>query len=139
MSSYRKEIPMFKRIAICLALSLVAVFTTAAASASPGDPGIRHSVFMAGSVIEASAKEVNLCIGTPEGAQVGAQLDVVRVTRDPGVNPKQGARFRWEKVGTIRIDAIVDEHFARATVVSGRVKKGDIAQLGEAAGKGPKS
>lgn len=111
--------------------ALVAQGSLVAAS----NPGIRHTVFMAGSVIESSADGVYLCIGTSEGAQVGQQLEVVRLTRDTGINPKQGAHFKREKVGTVRIDAIVDEHFAQATVVSGHAEKGDIVRLAEAGEK----
>jgi len=131
---------MSKRIVITL-ITLVLSFAVLAAAAAPaaaGDPGIRHSVFMAGSVIEASAAGVYLCIGTPEGASVGQRLDVVRVHRDPAINPKQGAHFRWEKVGAVRIDAIVEEHFATATVTSGKVRKGDIVRLLDPAGEAKK-
>ena len=85
---------------------------------------------MAGSVIEASAEGIYLCIGTAEGAKPGQVLNVVRVTRDRG-NPKQGVRFHREKVGKVKVDAIVDEHFAQATVVDGKVEKGDIVRLAD--------
>ncbi len=123
---------MSKRSSLAITLVLAAAVASGAIWAAPNAPGIRHTVFMAGSVIESSADGVYLCIGTSEGAQVGQQLEVVRLTRDTGINPKQGARFKREKVGTVRIDAIVDEHFARATVVSGQAEKGDIVRLMEA-------
>ena len=116
------------------AVALLVLVVTLAAGTSPAagsDPGMRHTVFMAGSVIEASAEGIYLCIGTPEGAAVGQQLDVVRLTRDKGGNPKQGARFKREKVGAVRIDAIVDEHFAQATLLSGGAERGDIVRLEE--------
>ena len=84
------------------------------------NPGIRHTVFMAGSVIEASAEGTYLCIGTTDGAEPGQVLDVVRMTRNRSGNPKQGVRFHRERVGKVRVDAIVDERFAQATVVNGR-------------------
>ncbi|HBL26597.1 MAG TPA: hypothetical protein DD490_07170 [Acidobacteria bacterium] len=106
----------------------------AAPGAAAEDPGIRHTFFMAGSIIEASAEGIYLCIGSPDGARVGQQLDVVRITRVPSHGPKQqGARFKREKIGTVRIDAIVDEHFAQATVTSGRAEKGDIVRLADPA------
>jgi hypothetical protein len=114
---------------------LFAVLVAQGSLAAASNPGVRHSVFMAGSVIESSVDGVYLCIGTSEGAQVGQQLDVVRLTRDTGINPKQGARFKRQKVGTVRIDAIVDEHFAQATVISGQAEKGDIVRLAEAGEK----
>lgn len=86
---------------------------------------------MAGSVLESTETEIYLCIGTSEGAEVGQELDVVRVTRDTSTNPKHGLRFKHRKVGTVRIDAIVDEHFAKATVVGGEGEKGDIVRLSD--------
>jgi hypothetical protein len=86
---------------------------------------------MAGSVIESSAEGIYLCIGTAEGAAPGQVLDVVRVTRVRSGNPKQGVRFHREKVGKVKVDAIVDEHFAQATVVDGKVEKGDIVRLAD--------
>jgi hypothetical protein len=58
-------------------------------------------------------------------------LDVVRVTRVRSGNPKQGVRFHREKVGKVKVDAIVDEHFAQATVLDGKVEKGDIVRLAD--------
>ncbi|MFN7943134.1 MAG: hypothetical protein U0X73_16195 [Thermoanaerobaculia bacterium] len=109
--------------AFLITLSALAVGPAAGAE----NPGIRHTVFMAGSIIEASAEGIYLCIGTADGAEPGQVLDVVRLTRSG--NPKQGVRFRREKVGKVRIDAIVDEHFAQATVLDGKVEKGDIVRL----------
>lgn len=96
-----------------------------------GEPGIRHTVFMAGSVIEASADGIYLCIGTADGTKPGQVLNVVRLTRDRRGNPKQGVRIDRERVGTVKIDAIVDEHFAQAMVLDGKVEKGDIVRLGD--------
>ena len=111
--------------AFLITLSAFAVGPAAGAE----NPGIRHKVFMAGSILEASAEGIYLCIGTADGATPGQVLDVVRVTRDRGSNPKQGIRFHREKVGEIKVDAIVDEHFAQATVLDGKVEKGDIVRL----------
>ena len=121
---------MTKTSKLALVASLIAVSTLLAVPAARADdPGIRHTVFMAGSVIEASAEGIYLCIGTADGAEPGQVLDVVRVTRDRSVNPKQGVRFHREKVGKVKIDAIVEEHFAQATVLDGKVEKGDIVRL----------
>ncbi|MEP7012600.1 MAG: hypothetical protein ABJC13_19940 [Acidobacteriota bacterium] len=119
---------MSQRILPILLIAVAALATPVVATGA-GEPGIWHSVFMAGSVIESSSEGVYLCIGTPDGAKVGQALEVVRMIRDPGVNPKQGARFHPERVGSVRIDSIVDEHFAKATVTSGKARKGDIVRL----------
>ncbi len=113
--------------AFLIAFSALAVTPAARAES----PGIRHTVFMAGSVIEASAEGIYLCIGTADGAEPGQVLNVVRMTRNRSGNPKQGVRFHRERVGKVRVDAIVDEHFAQATVVDGKVEKGDIVRLAD--------
>lgn len=113
-------------------LAFVAAMFVATQSASAASPGIRHTVFMAGNVIESSTEGIYLCIGKPEGAEVGQVLDVVRLVRNRSVNPKNGLRFTHKKVGTVRIEAIVDEHFAQATVIEGFAAKRDVVRLSEA-------
>ena len=121
---------MTKISKLAFAAALLAVSTLLAVSSARAEsPGIRHTVFMAGSVIEASDEGIYLCIGTAEGAAPGQVLDVVRVTRVRSGNPKQGIRFHREKVGKVKVEAIVDEHFAQATVLDGKVEKGDIVRL----------
>lgn len=114
------------------AASVLAASTLLVVPAAPaGEPGIRHTVFMAGRVIEASADAIYLCIGTADGARPGQVLDVVRVTRDSRANARQGVRIHREKVGTVKVDAVVDEHFAQAMVLDGEVAAGDIVGLGD--------
>lgn len=122
------------RVICSLLFAFALAFAAGASQAAGNDPGLRHTYFMAGSVIESSGQSVYLCIGSPDGAKVGETLDVIRVTRDHTVNPKQGnERFQHAKVGTVRIDAIVDEHYAKATAITGVAEKGDIVQLSETA------
>lgn len=116
---------------ILMIVALLATFALGPGAAAAGEPGLRHRFFMAGSVIEASAESVYLCIGTAEGAKVGQVLEVVRIRRDRTVNAKHGVRFRRHDVATVKIESIVDEHFARASVVTGRAKKGDIVRLAD--------
>jgi hypothetical protein len=93
-------------------------------------PGLLHEVVMKGSIIEASPETgIYLCIGTADGAEVGQELNVVRITRERAPNPKQGLRFRRESVGRVRIERIVDEHFAEASLVRGSAKQGDQVEL----------
>jgi hypothetical protein len=46
-----------------------------------------------------------------------------------GQGTKGTPAFRREDVGSIRINAIIDDHFATATVVKGDVAKNDIVEL----------
>lgn len=89
--------------------------------------GISHSFIMRGSVVEVTDGKPTICVGKADGATVGQTLDVIRMTALPGA--RGGSGFRRENIGQIRISAIVDDHFATATVVKGDVEKHDIVEL----------
>lgn len=115
--------------AVASVLSLLFVLAPRTAGA---EGGAFHRYIMRGAVVESSKDGVYLCIGTADNAQVGEELAVVRVKRvTRGSARGQAPRFERESVGKIRIDAIVDQHYARATVLSGNVRKHDIAELAE--------
>ncbi len=86
---------------------------------------VYHGVLMKGSIIEASDSEVYLCIGSKDGASVGQELDVYKIVRVIQTR----SDFRRELAGKVKITEIVDEHFAKATVISGKAEKGDIVEL----------
>jgi len=80
---------------------------------------------MKGTIIEASGSEVYLCIGSRDGASVGQELDVYEIIQTkPTPTP-----FRRVLVGKVKIIEIIDEHFAKAKVVSGKAEKDDIVEL----------
>jgi len=86
-----------------------------------------HGFIMRGSVVEVFDSEVYLCIGSADGATVGQELNVHRISQT-SANPKTPVFVRHD-VGKVKITAIVDEHFARAAVLSGKVEKNDIVEL----------
>ena len=65
-----------KRV-LLVALMMVGLFmlTSCAAIKKP-----YHSVFMKGSIIEITDTGVYLCIGSKDGASVGQELDVYKIT-----------------------------------------------------------
>ena len=84
-----------------------------------------HRYVMKGSIIKASDSEVYLCIGSKDGASVGQELDVYEIIETkPTPTP-----FRRVIVGRVKITEIVDEHFAKATVIAGKADKNDIVEL----------
>jgi hypothetical protein len=106
---------------------------TSLSSAADPHPGIWHRHFMAGRILESTAGGVYLCIGSADGAIAGQRLEVVRTVRGH-TGPKQvGPSTRRQEVGEVRIDQVVDGHFARATVISGRPRKGDVVRLAKPA------
>jgi hypothetical protein len=79
---------------------------------------------MKGSIIETSDSDVYLCIGSKDGASVGQELDIYKIIKTKSVTP-----FKRVHTGKVKITEIVDEHFARATVISGKAEKNDIVEL----------
>jgi len=86
-----------------------------------------HSAFMRGSIIESTDSHVYLCVGSADGARAGQEMDVYRV--NSRFNQKSGQwSFTRVPTGKIRITQIVDEHFAKAEVISGTAAKNEIAE-----------
>lgn len=123
-----------KHLTKVLAAAACAMLVPAAASAqsdqphSPSSPGIGHTFFMRGTVVRAAGDQLVVCIGREDGAQPGQELTVYRVSEHPH-GPKGPPMFQRKEVGTVRIHGVIDEHFANATVVSGRIKRNDIVEL----------
>ena len=113
---------MFAAALIILALP-VAIPTAATAA------GMGHTFIMRGSVVGMTDGKATICIGKADGAKVGQTLEVVRVETLPFPGGKSGTTFRRRDVGSVQINAIIDDHFATATVVKGDVAKHDIVEL----------
>jgi hypothetical protein len=91
-----------------------------------------HGFLMKGSIIETYDSEVYICIGSKDGASVGQELDVYKVNityptryHSPNLPPI----FRRQNTGKVKITGIIDEHFAKAKVISGTADKNDIVEL----------
>jgi hypothetical protein len=95
--------------------------------------GAQHKYLMRGQVLEASAGVVYLCIGTADGAKAGQQLSAYRFVRSasPPSSKSNTPKFKREKTGAVEITEIVDEHYARARVLSGDVVEGNMVELEE--------
>ena len=120
-----------KRMARWTIAGLLLIAAGATAAGAADDASAMHQYVMRGAIIEAPVDGVYLCIGTADGAKVGEELEVSRVTRDVHASSKGRPKFKHEVVGKIRIDEIVDVHYAKATVISGSVKEHDVAELVE--------
>lgn len=120
-----------KRLTKVLAAAACALLVPAAASAQsdqPHSPGIGHTFFMRGTVVRAVGDQLVVCIGREDGAEPGQELTAYRVSETQHV-AKGTPTFRRVEVGTVRIHGVIDEHFANATVVSGRIMRNDIVEL----------
>ena len=112
-----------------LALAAVALLAILPATSLAGDPGFKHEYVMRGQVLEADGGRLVVCVGKRDGVEVGRTLEVVRHVRVVG-GPKQlGSRFRRERVGSVRVTALFDEHYAEVLVVEGKAQVNDTVEL----------
>lgn len=118
---------MLKTIGRALGISML--LALAAATTPAGARGVWHGYIMRGQIVELEGGVVTLCVGRADGAKPGQVLNVVRYTRMGGASKGGPPTLRRDDVGAVRIDAVVDDHFAQATVVSGRAAKQDMVEL----------
>lgn len=109
------------------AAALIMMTAPIALPAGANAQGMSHTFFMRGSVVGMESGVPTICIGKADGARAGQILDVVRVTTLPGT--RGGQAFRRDNVGSVRIESIIDDHFAVVKVVKGEVAKHDIVEL----------
>lgn len=99
-----------------------------AGSAHGQAPTTAHTVSMRGSVVHSVRGRVVVCIGSSDGARAGQELTVYRVSQVPH-GPPGRPTFRRTRVGTVRIELVLGEHFANARVISGTASLNDIVEL----------
>ncbi len=91
-----------------------------------------HEYIMRGSILDKTDKEIYLCIGSKDGAQVGQKFDVYKLVKEP-FHYKAKAITTWTykkiKTGIVKIIEIVNEHFAKAVIISGTAEKDFIVEL----------
>ena len=97
--------------------------------ASAAQAQFYHRQFMRGQVVAAADDQVVLCIGSNDGAEIGQVLDAYELIYDGEIQEGMGDNWRREHAGQVTIEAIIDEHFARAKVTSGEVEKHDMVEL----------
>lgn len=95
-------------------------------------PSMRHTVFMRGHILEVQNTKIVVCIGEPGGASVGQELDVVHHSRVKR-SPKGTSHFKRDVTGKVRIDAIIDEHYAEGTLIEGKADRSDSVALEDTA------
>lgn len=91
--------------------------------------GIGHTWIMRGQVIEVEPSGLVICLGRNDGAQPGQVLDVYRAKYHPHGNKSNLPNYTRVKVGSVTINEVIDDHFARASVTEGKLKKHDIVEL----------
>lgn len=109
-----------------IAVLMTVVLSTAACSTLGG---AGHQYLMRGQVVEVAGSEVVLCVGSGDGATSGQELTAYKMVSSNIGGPKNPTRWEKVRVGTVRIEQVVDEHFARAKVTSGEIQVNNVVEL----------
>lgn len=110
-------------------LAPLIVLLALSGTASAAEGSFRHEVLMRGQVLDQENGGLVVCGGEADGAQVGQVLEVVRHKRLTRSNKASGPRYRRETVGQVRITGLFDTHYARAAVVTSKLKVNDTVEL----------
>ena len=103
---------------------LVATLFTACAN-SP----TYHDNFMRGQVVDVNNDQAVLCIGSSNKSLQGKTLGVYRVIYRTDSADEGEDTYRREYIGELQVGEVIDEHFARARINSGMVKKHDVVEF----------
>jgi hypothetical protein len=89
----------------------------------------RHGYMMKGQILDVSDGVAYLCIGSAEGAKEGQEFTVYRHSKVYTGEKQASQSFKREEVGAVKINQIVDVHFAKANILRGDIKENDVAEL----------
>ena len=114
---------MFKKIRrLSIAIALLLALTACANSP------FYHKNFMRGQIVHVTSSSAVVCIGSYKDELIGKTLNVYQIEYEVGTQEGDDG-FRRELIGTVIINSIIDEHFARSTITSGTVAKNNMIEL----------
>lgn len=87
-----------------------------------------HEYVMSGTVVAVQGSKVVVCVGNEDGAKPGMVLDVFAIEYT-GTIMEGTDSYSKKRVGEIRIDSIINEHFARGSIVEGHIEPNNVAEL----------
>lgn len=103
---------------------LLGIIFAAANCQSVGKP--YHRYLMKGKVVSAAGNEGVICIGKKDGAEVGQIWNTIKIqTQGTG----KLSKFIWVPVGSVKIVEVIDEHFAKVSVIDGKLETDYVAEL----------
>jgi len=116
------EQTMLSKISRLFVLLLVTTFITACVN-SP----FYHDKIMRGQIVGFDTDEIVVCIGTNDGAEIGQELQVYRSNWVD--TTEEGDDYQYDYVGKVKIVSIVNDHFARAKIVDGKLIEHDMVEF----------
>jgi hypothetical protein len=120
-SNYWQRVHSFHSV-----LAAVFVLTLAPACASPLMRLPSHHL-LRGSIVHVSGKIAYVSVGNRDRAKTGHRLKVYRLGRSPTFH--DGYIHTKHYVGIVSIRRILDDDFAAADILSGSVRRYDIAEM----------
>lgn len=113
---------MLNKISKLVVVSVISLVVTGCANSE-----FSHEYLMSGQVVSTN-NEVVVCVGEANGAEVGQILTAYRIVTNDDWE-EGAASFKKLDIGQVKIDKIINEHFAKVTVLTGDIKKHDMVQL----------
>lgn len=88
----------------------------------------KHKYIMRGQILESTDEGIYLCIGSADGAEVGQEYKVYKFVRTAETKSMQ-PNYKKKETGTVKITDIVDEHYAKARILTGEAKENYVVEL----------
>jgi hypothetical protein len=114
---------MLTKISKKIALVVFAVVLTGCANSD-----FSHNYLMRGQIVSASSDNIIVCVGFDDGAKVGQELNVYRFF-ETNFSGEGDEFYEKRSVGKIKVEKVIDGHFAKATILKGKIKKTDMVEL----------
>jgi hypothetical protein len=114
---------MLKNISKKIALLAFAIVITGCANSD-----FSHKYLMRGQVVSTSTDNIVVCLGLDDGAEVGQILNAYRFY-ETNNNDEGDEIFEKREVGKVKIEKVINEHYAKVKVIEGSIYKYDLVQL----------
>lgn len=92
--------------------------------------GVHHGAMMRGQILDLDNGTATISVGTQDGVKPGQIFDVQHYTHVFGDSSNNGAsNYSRSVVGKVQIIEVIDAHYARAQIASGKPSVNDVVEL----------
>ena len=109
-------------------LKQIAIASVLVALAACSTNQFASSDLVRGSVVRSGENTIVVCLGSSEHIEPGAIFSVQRARYTGSIDADTDS-YSQENVGKIRILRPLDNHFARARIIDGEAKPGDMIEI----------
>lgn len=107
-------------------IMVLGIFSIVLAGCANSD--FSHKYLMRGQVIAESSDNIVVCVGLNDGAEVGQELNAYRFIETNFMGEGEES-YERKNIGKVKIEKLIDGHYAKVIVIEGEVKKYDMVQL----------